>query len=388
MSRAYREAKTDLIWIVDCNVWIGSSACGEMVNLLCGFHGTSISKRRKFKFVHQLPLSVDVSQGYEQSSWRDRITNAGGLLEEMFLSTSHAKFYTAINAVAVAPCVVGKSNMFRRSHLDALTSTPTSINPDPNAPCGIDHFSFNICEDYMIGDLLWKSSVPPSVTDIARLEDGDAESKDFTWGNHAMLTPASPHNLAIQPTANYSLRTYIDRRVRWLRVRKFTVTLATLVEPGTESFVVTAFATYSIASLFQAVFHIPLFWPLILVLTIGCLLEWSSWDCFVWRTLHHSDPSAGPSFMQSQSRIRPWRRWILGWLGREALAFPIWAWACFGGMSVVWRGRKFSVGMDMRVHEIEGLERERSGGIVRYAEISGGSDTGSGGECGEKKRRD
>lgn len=49
------------------------------------------------------------------------------MLEELFLSTSHAKFYTAISTVAVAPCIVGKSNMFRRSHLNALTNVPTRV---------------------------------------------------------------------------------------------------------------------------------------------------------------------------------------------------------------------------------------------------------------------
>jgi ceramide glucosyltransferase len=47
-------------------------------------------------------------------------------------------------------------------------------------------------------------------------------------------------------------------------------------------------------------------------------------------------------------------RWLSGWVGREVLAWPVWAWAVLGGTEVVWRGRRFWVGMDMRVHEVKG----------------------------------
>ena len=49
---------------------------------------------------------------------------------------------------------------------------------------------------------------------------------------------------------------------------------------------------------------------------------------------------------------RPLGQWLLAWLGREALALPIWTWAIYGGTQVEWRGKKFRVGMDMKVHEI------------------------------------
>jgi ceramide glucosyltransferase len=34
MSRAYREAKGDIVWILDCNVWVGRGVCGRMVDRL------------------------------------------------------------------------------------------------------------------------------------------------------------------------------------------------------------------------------------------------------------------------------------------------------------------------------------------------------------------
>lgn len=303
MSRAYREAKGDVIWIVDCNVWIGVDAAAAMIDMLCG--------DTKHKFVHQLPLVVDVSQPSNLCRW-------GARLEQMFLSTSHAKFYTAINTVAVAPCIVGKSNMFRRSHLDAVTGD-----------LGIDYFSSNICEDHLIGDLLWRSPVP-------------ASSKESRWANHGLLPPY-PENLAVQPVANLSLQAYFSRRVRWLRVRKFTVTLATLVEPGTESILCSAYGAAAFTSSWTA---FALFW-------LASMVMWASTDYYTHSLLH-----------KSWSRGPPWSRsthdfWLFAWLLREALALPIWIWACLGGTQVQWRDRSFAVNLDMTVQQIEHTSKDR-----------------------------
>jgi ceramide glucosyltransferase len=134
-----------------------------------------------YKFVYQLPLIVDSvgssvgeearglltdhHENQQVSSTNSVVYNissppknestpaiilrtGGGRLEEMFMASSHAKFYTAINTVAIAPCIVGKSTMFRRSHLDYLTLGASLYSP------GIDFFSENICEDHLIRDLL------------------------------------------------------------------------------------------------------------------------------------------------------------------------------------------------------------------------------------------
>lgn len=59
----------------------------------------------------------------------------------------------------------------------------------------------------------------------------------------------------------------------------------------------------------------------------------------------------GPEFLRAR-RKRKLGEWALGWVGREVLALGIWVWAVLGGATVVWRGRSFWVGVDMRVHEI------------------------------------
>ncbi|KAL2393965.1 Ceramide glucosyltransferase [Exophiala dermatitidis] len=371
MSRAYREAKGDLVWIIDCNVWVGRGVCGRMVDKL---HGISASgtKGQPYKLVHHLPISVDVdayseTQKTGTSSYDDASTAAsilearrssrpsdliryGGRLEELFLSSSHAKMYVAINMVAVAPCIVGKSNMFRRSHLDYLT-VERARREDPGAPTqartGIDYFSYNICEDHLIGDLLWKSKVPPLPGYPPKMR------------NHGLVLG----DLAIQPVAGMTVVNYVARRVRWLRVRKFTVPVATLVEPGTESFLCSAYGAFGLTTCSFTQKWFGNTWAWFCFWWMVSIVLWASIDWQIYLLLHSGEtiesaeargddlPEFARVLKRGQSR-RTFKVWLAAWLGREALAFPIWFWAIWGGVSVIWRDRRFWVGMDMKVHEI------------------------------------
>ncbi len=372
LSRGYKEAKGDIVWILDCNVWVGKGVAGRMVDKLCGFASAGV-RAKPYKFVHQLPLVVDSvgasvaeeargllearHDGYEaegttgydnpfkrnhDSEQAQALRIGGGRLEEMFMASSHAKFYTAINTVGIAPCIVGKSNMFRRSHLDYLTST------SPSTPKGIDFFSSNICEDHLIGDLLWRKKVP----------EEDAGEK---WGKHGLVFG----DLAIQPMAGMSVRDYVARRVRWLRVRKWTVTMATLVEPGVECFLCSAYAAFALTTLpwFYSTLGISQTWSVFALIWLLFIVVWITVDHLVYAKLHSCasvelDPDT-PSFARhplGRSR-RPAKEWFAAWLGREILALPVWTYAVLGGTTVVWRSKKFWVGMDMKVHEIKSKER-------------------------------
>ena len=372
MSRAYREAKGDIIWIVDCNVWIGPSTAGLMVDLLCGFSPNYTKPRPKYKFVHQLPLVTDITSPSMSTSFTTSLlTHTGSLLEELFLSTSHAKFYVAISTVAIAPCTVGKSNMFRRSHLDELTPSSDTTRRDP----GIDYFSSNICEDHLIGDLLWKTPVPDTVrSDTAVLEDlSEREipsnqdeamkiSRENKWRNHAMLSNPP----CIQPLQSMPLISYIKRRTRWLRVRKFTVPAATLVEPGTESMLCSLYGAFGLTTYLpcNTILGIPRTWTAFWIIWIISMLLWVTVDYQVAGLLMHcaSSPSQNLDGGNDRERIpfgnmtsgpRPLREWLFAWLGREVLAPVIWLWAIFGGTKVDWRGGQYWVGLDMKVHEVD-----------------------------------
>lgn len=369
MSRAYREAVGDIVWIMDCNVWVGKGVCARMVVRLTGkgsLRRQKLSLQRQ-KLVHQLPLVIDTmgtsmkeeTQGLLSTSTspirtsstvdggtlsHDRTANeiGGGRIEEAFMSSAHPKFYTAINAVAIAPCIVGKSTMFRRSHLNSLTDGQ-----------GIDYFSQNICEDHLIGDLLWKKPLPE-------------EQQGEKWGKHELCFG----DLAIQPMANMSLREYWSRRVRWLRVRKFTVTLATFVEPGTESFLCSLYGAFAFTTLpFLANFlGMPQTWTAFALCWLLSVSLWCLADRVAFLALHSAasieiDDNT-PDFVQPQRR--PFGQWLAAWVGRESLALPIWLWAFWGGTSVEWRGKRFWVSMDMKVHEIWG---EREANVVGDAAV-------------------
>jgi ceramide glucosyltransferase len=372
MSRGYREAKGDIIWTLDCNIWIGKGVAGRMVDKLYGYRHDG-SRTVPYKFVHQLPLVVDsvgasvgeetrglLSSGSDQvlqvsstnnqsenqvsvcadseNGFNTIIRTGGGRLEEMFMAGSHAKFYTAINTVSVAPCIVGKSNMFRKSHLNYLTSSNSLYAP------GIDFFSENICEDHLIGDLLWRKKV-------------EEEKQGIKYNKHGLVFG----DLAIQPMAGMSILEYVARRVRWLRVRKWTVTLATFVEPGVEPLLCSAYGAFAASTLpwVHENTGIPRTWTAFALFWICSVLAWMVLDSFTYAKLHSGSTievdSHTPSFAKPLDGgfRRPAGQYVLAWVGREILQLPIWIWACLGGTTVMWRGKQFRVGLDMRVVELE-----------------------------------
>ncbi|KAB5531450.1 glycosyltransferase family 21 protein [Coniochaeta sp. 2T2.1] len=338
ISRAYREAKGDVIWIVDANVWISEGVAGRMVDKLHGF-GADGQRARPFKFVHQLPLVVDIpsSTPTPTSLW----STWGGRLDEMFMSTTHAKFYSAINSLGVAPCVLGKSNMFRKSHLEKCTDpaqNPILSSWEVSRGRGIDFFSSYICEDHLIGDLLWKSSLPG-------------------FSNHGLVFG----DLAIQPTTLMSVSDYIARRVRWLRVRKWTVIAATLVEPGVESLLCCLYFSFAVTTLPFFSWLLPQTWTAMFAVWAMSVTIWMLLDRLTSSLLMQSrsvDVNENtPTYAKGVGRPggeppRPFLSWLMAWIGRETLALPIWTWAVLLGTTVVWRGKKFTVTMDMRAIEI------------------------------------
>ncbi|KAL4917975.1 histone acetylation protein-domain-containing protein [Aspergillus aurantiobrunneus] len=396
MSRAYREAKGDIVWIADCNIWVGKGVCGRMVDKLCGLGPSS---RKENKFVHHLPVAVDVTgaasleeerrvletngvaangNAVKIPQARGPLAMGGGRLEELFLSSSHAKMYTAINTVLIAPCIVGKSNMFRRSHLDYLTTPAPTSNRQYNP--GIDYFSDNICEDHLIGDLLWKNRVREEREHGRRL------------GKHALVYG----DLAFQPIANMSVRSYMARRVRWLRVRKFIVMLATLVEPGTESILCSLYGAWSVTTALAQ--HLQdkgldvaqglSTWTSFFTFFGLSVVTWALIDWSVYIMLHSGKTveldENTPDFVRPPrgTTRRHLQHWLAAWLGRETLAFPIWFWAIWGGMTVTWRDRQFRIGLDTKAHEIES-----SGAIQAEGSYSEGTSLLSATERRRKPRK-
>lgn len=304
LVRSYAAAQYDTIWILDANTHVPPNTLRHSVDIF----RESDHSPRPIQLIHHLPLCV-VSRPDEYAAW-------GALLEEVYLSTSHAKFYVSINRFGIAPCVMGKSNLFHKSSLDFATGSQ-----------GLAGFAQFIAEDHLIADALWYRTPNPGP-------------------NHAMTADA-----ARQPVQLESFAAYIERRIRWIRVRKYMVTSATLVEPVTECFLSGLIGSYSLHSLFAFSMSKVFLWH---------ILTWLTVDFFQFYTLHSNFvadllPDNGTPEFATGNRSWNAKRlgmWLICWLIREATCLPIWLVSMCGHSVVKWRNRKFRVRRDMTVVEI------------------------------------
>ncbi|KAG6830302.1 hypothetical protein H0H92_001380 [Tricholoma furcatifolium] len=286
LVRSYRQAANDILWVLDSNIMVHPDTLARSIDALEGPPppGSSVSSRR-IGVVHHVPFAfANESQ-------------IGSRIEEAFLNTNHAKMYIAINTIAVESCVVGKSNLYRRSDLERVNGSLKPLSPEDShqEERGLRAFGRFLAEDNMIASALWHElGLRHNLScDVARNVIGKMTLSDYIW-----------------------------RRVRWIRVRKHMVLAATLLEPFTEAVVLSIIACLT----FRYLFSIP---PWITV-----IFHYSFWiyvDLDVYASLAgHPLPSA----------IR--REFLFAWVARELLALPIYMFAIFGDV-VTWRGNRYQV---------------------------------------------
>jgi ceramide glucosyltransferase len=204
--------------------------------------------------------------------------------------------YIAINAVGIESCVVGKSNLYRRSDIDRLNASLVPIHLQTTLERrehGLRAFGKYLAEDNTIASAIWHEL---------------GLRHDFSC------------DVAHNVVGSMSFFDYVWRRVRWIRVRKHMVLTATLLEPFTESVVLCFIG--SLSGRFLLNIPISLFSILHFVL-------WLSLDLDVYASIASKKEKIDSAF-------------ILAWAGREILAFPIFLLAIFGD-EVVWRGEKYRV---------------------------------------------
>ncbi|GMM31953.1 hypothetical protein DAMA08_046980 [Martiniozyma asiatica (nom. inval.)] len=304
LAKGYKLAKYDLLWIMDSNVWCCSKTLKRSVismqkNLSVGSKNPCLlSLKSNVGLITHVPL---VSAGKPQTG-----KHWGALLDEMFMSTSHAKFYSALNRLQPAPCINGKSNLFKRSDLDKAVSKITQ------SECvmgnGIRHFAQYIGEDNMIAIALWEIGLCAGM------------SMDF------VVQPLSGQN---------SVFDYTSRRVRWLRVRKYMVLAATLLEPFTESIICGLIGSWSINVLFKK--------------SNGIWFNWFIMHMMLWFISDWFQVKALNSYVNVQNR--EWFQWVMFWILRESLALPIWITAMFGH-EIQWRGQPFRIKKDLSAERL------------------------------------
>jgi ceramide glucosyltransferase len=290
LIRSYRQAANDIIWVVDSGVTVAPGTLARSVDALVS-PPPSASKRprRKIGLVHHVPFAFSSNEG-----------NLGSNLEEAFLNTNHAKMYIALNTIAIDSCVLGKSNLWRRSDVERVNG---SGKPIPNAAQGgsqtgergLAVFGRFLPEDNMIGRAIWHElGLRHDLScDVVRNAVGHMTLSDFVW-----------------------------RRVRWVRVRKHMVLAATLLEPFTECIVLGLIGASSLRYLIGL--SVWLFLPIHFI-------------SFVFVDLDVYASLAGHP-LPATSR---WQ-FIGAWAARELLALPIWMVAIFGS-AVEWRGKRYQV---------------------------------------------
>ncbi|KAL5534005.1 hypothetical protein ACEPAG_465 [Sanghuangporus baumii] len=286
LMRSYREAKHDILWVLDSNIQVASGTLARSVDEL-----TQPLKpgKRRIGLVHHVPLAFASEQ------------MLGSRIEEACLNTNHAKMYLAINRVAVDSCVIGKSCMYRRSDLERVTGdlkpiqSSESNSTDDGKPRGLAAFGRFVAEDNMIGAALW---------------------------HELGLRHALGCDVAHNCVGRMTLRAYIARRLRWIRVRKHMVTVATLLEPFTECVMVSLLAAWAAHRLWG----VP--WAVVLIIHY---CAWIALDLDVYDSL------AG-YYLPVEKR---WS-FLVAWAIRELLAFPIWI-IGMAGNEIEWRGRHYRI---------------------------------------------
>ena len=282
LIRSFKAATHDILWVLDSGVMIDPGTLARSIDIF-----TNIPSHKTIGLVHHVPFAlIDESK-------------IGSRLEAAFLNTNHAKMYIAINTVGIDSCVVGKSNLYRRSDVERLNGSliPIRSQMAPHEPVqyGLPAFGRFLAEDNMIASALWHElGLRHDLScDVARNVVGNMSFWDYVW-----------------------------RRVRWIRVRKRMVFAATVIEPFTESLMLAVIGNFSCKILFST--SSWTFFPLHFFL-------WLYVDLDVYTSI------AGLSIRQES-----FQAFLLAWIGREILAFPIWILAIFGD-EVVWRGQKYQI---------------------------------------------
>lgn len=390
LAKGFVHAKYDILWVMDSNVWASSNILKNSVISLNGNLNMSrkMGQSRPVKLVHHVPLalsinnttrsddfiggqdleitamtpvpsseslnsqlvkrklspksknSLNVHPGFTYSKFSKKL---GAELDEMFLHTSHSKFYVLLNNLAVAPCVNGKSNIYRRSDLDqSVRLIPHKDSPffkDPKVKqdagyytsLGVGHaikfFARYIGEDNMIGIALWEN----------------------TQGRTGLTG-----DVVVQPysgSENNAVKDYIQRRVRWLRVRKYMVLLATLIEPTTESIICGIYGTYAISTVFFGTWFNK-YW-FVMHMLIWMLTDYVQYHTLINHTLDVKNITYLPNWLNESipPKQRNCLQWGYIWILRELLALPIWIIAMIGH-EIDWRGRPFRIKKDLTAEEM------------------------------------
>jgi ceramide glucosyltransferase len=192
---------------------------------------------------------------------------------------------------------MGKSNMYSKANIARLTTPSPTLRQLPNPPTGLAGFGPFLAEDNMIALSIWHE----------------------LGLKHAM----SP-DVAFDFLGALSVRDYIMRRVRWIRVRKkMTPLVAVILEPFTESIICGVYGSWAFSRVFGATAT---------SLFVVHMVLWLLVDLSVRHSLETN--SSGPP----ASTVV----FVIAWMAREVMALPIWLYGITSS-TVTWRGKSYEI---------------------------------------------
>lgn len=349
LAKGFVAAKNDIIWIMDSNVWAGSHLLKNAIESMgkIDSHGNCVGglnngrpvrrSGRGVGLVHHVPLAVLINTSGLAIEQGRKTKFLGARLDEMFLLTLHSKFYVSLNNLNIAPCVNGKLNLYRRLHLDAAVA---AIGHTPLA-------FFNT--EQVRKDARYYALLGPghAIKFFARYIGEDNMIAIAMWENTG-TRPAHTGDVVVQPLSGIDnkVRDYVHRRERWLRVRKYMVLAATLIEPTTELIVCGLIGNFGLSTVLRGRWFT--WW-----LFAAHMALWVATDVIQYRVLVcHITTHHQPQWVhQVPAQLRAWLVWLFTWAIRELLALPIWVLAMMGH-EIDWRGRPFKILKDLTAKEL------------------------------------
>ncbi|CAF4068253.1 unnamed protein product [Rotaria sp. Silwood2] len=227
--------------------------------------------------VHQMPFTCD-RKGFAAS------------VEKVYFGTQHARMYMTINLIGIN-CVTGMSCLIRKECIERVG--------------GLRAFGHYIAEDYYIAYEVAKQG----------------------WKLRVASAPAQ------QNSGEYSVSTWIDRMIRWCKLRMRLSPLAYL-EPLQECFSSAILAGIVTNYLFE--------WNALVVAACHILI-WFILDYLMLRI--------------TQGGALPFSKFefAIAWLVREFSSFYIYFKAFTGSSTVRWRGKEYRLGSGTRAEELSPL---------------------------------
>jgi ceramide glucosyltransferase len=162
LATGYKQTKYNLIWIADANIVASDCAMQDMVDKCVD----------GARLVHQIPWGVS-GPGVEESTGS---LSPGSMLVRWYFATAHGRPYTVINNLFCS-CVNGMSNMISKPHLEKIG--------------GLAVFADHLAEDSHMGVAF------------------DKQGYEVTMSKYTGL----------QNLGAFDISNYIERRVRWARLR-------------------------------------------------------------------------------------------------------------------------------------------------------------------------